>query len=485
MDPSRSSHHLALPLSLLVTLGGVFTGCAGEPGTAPDEDVIDVTRALTLPADDAVVAAYDDLTVNVPGRFNIPYAGMAAAEFPDGLPLSVGSALRFRRQGPGLSFYGLTDRGPNVDAPNFLDAAGVSHPTKAFLLPDFTPRILTISVFPFFGPVVTAAVPIKSAGVPVNGLALGPPEVSLTEELTPLPASTVGLDPEGIDIDSHGNLWLCDESSPSIAKVNPRTGEILTKLTPGAGLPAILANRQINRGFEGLAVGASGKVYGMIQSTLDIAGATKAKAQFLRLVEYDPTTGATRMFAYPHDIAQYAKSQDAKMGDLAAIDDGRFLVIEQGKNSAGNPRNLVYAIDIAGATDLTGVTLTSGPNAGKDLEYGTAVEVAAQITMIRKALVVDLRAYGWTDEKAEGLSLVDNKTLVVANDQDFGTSSKMTGDPQSTDPTKYAVDAAGTLTFNGVVSPATFEIHAADPSTWRSHLLVVRLKQPVSAYAPL
>jgi hypothetical protein len=145
----------------------------------------------------------------------------------------------------------------------------------------------------------------------------------------------------------------------------------------------------------------------------------------------------------------------------------------------------VYAFDVTGATDLTGLTLTGGPNAGKDLEYGTAAEVAAQIVMATKSLVIDLRAYGWTAEKAEGLSLVDGKTLVVANDQDFGVTATITGDAVGgTDPTKYVVDGAGALTFNGAPSVGKFELHAADAEAQKSHLFVVRLKQAISAYCP-
>jgi len=336
------------------------------------------------------------------------------------------------------------------------------------------------------GPIVTSSVSIKSGGVAVSGL---PPaaltaEVALSETLGAFPSSTTGIDPEGIDVDAFGDVWVSEEYGPSLLKIHPRTGEIALKLTPGAGLPAILASRQANRGFEGVAVTPNGKVYGLVQSTLDVAGKTKGKAQFIRLVEYDPSTGVTRMFAYPHELAAYAKSGDTKLGDLIAVDNQRFVTIEEGKDKNKALRNVVYGFDISGATDLTGLTLSGGDNAGKELEYGTAAEIAAQITMARKSQILDLRAYGWTDEKGEGLSLVDSKTLVVANDQDFGVTATMTGDPTSTDPTDYVVDSAGGLTINGIASPGHYEIHAAAPDAQRSHLFVVRLKQPIATYFP-
>jgi len=483
MNSNRTAF-AALP-SLYLALVVSITGCA-EGGGGDVEGLVDLSRALTVTQGDSTVALYDDLTVNVPARFNVPYAGMAAAEFPTGMPPAVGSGLRFRQHGPGLSFYAVTDRGPSGDSPGYLDEDGVVHTSKAFPVPTFTPEIVTVTVLPFVGPVVTSALPIRAGGENVSGLfpAGLSTEVSLTETLVALPPSATGLDPEGIDVDARGNIWLCDEYGPSLVKVHPRTGQILAKLVPGSGLPAVLSSRQNNRGFEGVAVTPNGKVYAMVQSTLDIAGSTKSKAQFLRLVEYDPASGATRMFAYPHDVAEYAKSGDAKMGDLVAVDDHRFLAIEQGRDKNKALRNLVYALDTEGASDLSGRTLADGANAGRDLEYGTAVEIAAQVTPIRKSLVLDLRAYGWTDEKAEGLSLVDDRTVVVANDQDFGVSVTMAGDPTSSDPTAYLVDATGAVSINGAPSAGSYEVHAAPLATHRSHLFVARLRQSVTTYFP-
>ena len=481
---------LAATLSFATAAG---LGCGPEEGLVDDAsqtqaETQTAAQTLTVSPRDPVVVAYDDLDVYVPTRFNVPYAGAAAAEFPNGLPLSVGSGLRFRRGGPlGISFYGLTDRGPNTDAPTYLDAAGVSHATKAFLNPAFTPQIVFIDVLPFFGPVVTRTLPLKFGRTPATGLGLtgATTEVGLSPEtLAALAPSDVGVDSEAIDVDRQGNIWIGEEIGPSILKVNPNNGQVITRVMPGAGLPAILASRQVNRGFEGLAVTPNGKVYALVQSTLDIDAKTKGKAQFIRLVEYNPATGATQMFAYPHDVAQYAKSGDAKMGDLLAVDNKRFLLIEQGKDKDKKLRNLVYAIDLGGATDLTGKTLVGGSSAGLELEYGTADEIAAQIVVIKKSLLVDLRAYGWTDEKCEGLSLVDDQTLVVANDQDFGATAEIAGDATSTDPTAYVVDATGALTINGVPSAGTYEVHAMAPEAQRSHLFVLRLAKPVTTYLP-
>jgi len=121
---------------------------------------------------------------------------------------------------------------------------------------------------------------------------------------------------------------------------------------------------------------------------------------------------------------------------------------------------------------------------GLELEYGTAEEVAAQVTMMRKTLVVNLRDYGWTAEKSEGLAMLDRHTLVVSNDQDFGVAASMTGDPASTDPSKYAIDSAGALTINGAASSAKYELHAMPAVDQERYLFVVRLNQPIQTFLP-
>jgi hypothetical protein len=485
MSNEHSSKALMLAVPFCLTLAACGVDASSETEADPALAVLD--QALDTADIDDVVARVADLTVRVPKAFNVPYVGMASAEFPNGLPVSIGSGLRFKRgAGPWPTFYGLSDRGPNGDSPDYLDAGGATHPTKSFLTPNFSPQLVKIELLPFLGPTVTQTIPFRANHARVSGIPLigHSPEVALSESLVAYPASATGVDSEGIDFDARGDAWICDEYGPSLFRVRVRTGEIQERLLPGSGLPAVISSRQASRGFEGVAVTPNGKVYGLIQSTLDIAGSTKSKAQFIRIVEYDPKTQATRMFAYPHDVAAYAKSGDAKLGDLVALDNSRFLLIEQGKDKDKKLRNIVYAISLEGATDLSGLTLSGGANAGLELEYGTAAEIAAQIVPVKKAAVVDLRNYGWTFEKAEGLSLVDSKTLVVSNDQDFGVVGSMTGDPASTDPTKYVVDSTGALTIGGVASAASYELHAQAAADQRSSLFVVRLVQPVSAALP-
>ncbi len=452
--------------------------------------------AAHSPLADDVVASVRVSKVEVPVAFNVPYAGAAKLEFADGLPLSIGSGLRLqpragsrclseREANSGYRLLALSDRGPNADAPNVVDRAGVSRGSKSFLAVDFAPQLVTIDVNFQSGARVGSVVPLRSGDAKAVGL---PPvslttELALSESLTILPSSSAGIDPEGLDFDAQGKVWLCEEYGPSLLRVEPETGEIVARLTPGSGLPRVLANRQVNRGCEGVAVTPSGKVYGILQSTMDVAGQTKASAQFIRLFEYDPTTQKTRLFGYPHDVSAYKTSADAKMGDLIALDDTRFLTIEEGKDKNGKLRNIVYEFDLSGASDLSGVVLTSGPNAGKDLEFATSAELTSQVRLGAKTRVLDLRAYGFTAEKAEGLALLDERTLVVINDNDFGVGGVIEGDASGgTDPAKYAVNEAGALTFCGAPSAGAYEIHALPSEVQETSLFIVQLRRAFASY---
>jgi hypothetical protein len=298
---------LAVRAAAALGLSALVFGCAAPVDGVGDASELGSARFAA--ALDDTVTSVDVLPVRVPERFHVPYAGGASAEFPSGLPLSLGSGLRLKPErgcrcndaesDGNYTLIGLSDRGPNGDAPDFLDAASVKHPSKSYLVPTFTPELVTVRVSRRGGAAVTRIEPLRfgrerAVGLPLAALTT---EVGVTESLSAYPASNGGIDPEGLDFDARGDAWIGEEYGPSLLKVRTGSGLVTRRLTPGAGLPAVLASRQVNRGFEGVAVTPSGKVYGVVQSTLDIAGKTKGSAQFIRIVEYDPKSGATRMFA--------------------------------------------------------------------------------------------------------------------------------------------------------------------------------------------
>ena len=447
-----------------------------------------VTQNNALGAVSATITRYQ---IQAADSFYVPYEGNVAAiktDFPKGFLPSYGSGLSFKGKAAdgSLEFYGITDRGPNGDGPKVQNAtinAGStgSSDGKFFPSPSFTPSIGVISVGKT-GAVLKSSMPIKfssttnASGLPIAAGKVGSSgEVPLTdaakyEATTKTIFSDYGVDTEAVVLDAARKvLWVADEYGPFILKIEPSTGLILKKYQPGpnaADLPAVLLKRRANRGMEGLSLElASGILHGFIQSPLDdgkasfmLPGASAATsesikdyAKFTRWIEFDPSTEKTKLYAYPIDPAMYAggKTGSAKLGDLISLGNGKFVVIEQGAGTDGKVFNRLMLLQIpANVTDIA----TLGTDLEKSSMTGTVVNAAnyTNVVVLKKTLLLDLNAAGWLAEKAEGLALVDENTLALVNDDDFGlktivqNASAVTVD--GADITKCSVDMNGALT---------------------------------------
>lgn len=388
-------------------------------------------------------------------NFYVDYKGVDSAiktQFSKGFLLAVGSGLYFNgKEGDALTFYAITDRGPNGDSPKYKNGDAAAKVTKVFPASHFAPTVAKISITDKAE--ITSIKPLNNNGVNISGLPIpkgtigSTNETPLNEKLEPITEDINGLDSEAIVKDSAGHLWTCDEYGPFIVKMDIN-GSILKKYSPSVELPAILAQRQANRGCEGLTITPNGNIYALIQSTLDVDGKTKAKALFTRIVELNPTTGETKMFGYPIEAADYntdvnkPKNNKAKLGDIVALNNTQFLVIEQGEFADSKIHNYIYLLDLANATDLSAKKVDN-----KELEYVTKLRdlTAANIVLGSKKRLFDLKDYGWLAEKAEGLALIDSKTIAIINDNDFGLGVKLSNTTE-TDPTALTVDNSGVIT---------------------------------------
>jgi hypothetical protein len=451
----------------------------------------EIAGSVTVPVNDAVFTSIRRFVV--PDQ-RVPYSGNDAgivAAYPQGFPLAVGSGLNYlASSGDSISFYSITDRGPNGDSPAL--AGGV--PTKAFPAPAFAPTVVKLTAGPS-GVKIDEKHELNIEGAKITGLPLpvgsvgSTSEVALSESLLQLDPSTDvnGLDTEAIVKDPDGtHAWICDEYGPFVAKIELATGKIVRKYTPGAELPAIIAQRQANRGCEGLALTPSGKLYQMIQSTLDIK---KNSALFTRIVEIDNNdkgseeAPVTKMYAYPITPADWqdGKSGKAKLGDMVAIDDTHFLIIEQGTFADDKIHNKLYLVDLGPATDLTGVK-----NGDQELEtIKTPADLAAAgVVTAKKTLIADFKDYGWLIEKAEGLALIDSQTIALINDDDFGVAVEARdADGQlADDVTALTVDAGGVATDEaGTVYQ--YQIVPNKPQERRTQLWILKLAKPVLSFA--
>jgi hypothetical protein len=451
---------------------------ASKVGTPVNE-----TFSQTTPLG-AVAVTVTRYQMQAANSYYIPYEGTNAKvkeDFPLGFLPSYGSSIAFKGTNANgdLEFYGLTDRGPNGDGPNLpaLSGSGVTG-AKIFPSPSFAPAFGVITVGKN-GAVLTASTPIKvSATVNASGLPVAPGAVGNSSELPVMDTmkydatskatfNAGGIDSEAIVVDKKRNvLWVSDEYGPFIVKIDPATGIILNKYAPGSGLPDIFLKRRANRGMEGLALDTTtDKLHGFLQSPLtdgnanySVTGKSEAVerfARFTRWVEFDPSTGTSgKMYAYPLDAADYqdGRTGNAKLGDVVALGNGKFIVIEQGAAPGGKVFNKLMLVEIGTATDIAGAAYNvTTSDLEKSSMGGVAVNGAdwKSVTTLKKTLLLDLNAIGWLAEKAEGLTIVDGNTLALANDNDFGLKTKVYTAAgvavEDADVTKCNIDASGAI----------------------------------------
>ncbi|BCS89414.1 esterase-like activity of phytase family protein [Pseudodesulfovibrio sediminis] len=450
-----------------------------------------LTTALPVMADEVTVEKYD---IEIPTDFLVPYTGMYASQFPDGFTIGIGSGMTYVGKAADGSrvFYAISDRGPNADAPKYVEGDKTTA-TKMFPAPNFAPSFGAIRVKD--GHAVLASLitlknekmhPISGRAIPIGAVgATG--EIPLNDALKKLAFDPDGMDTEGIAIDRENkqHLWICDEYGPFIAKIDGNNGRILKKYVPGKELPIIAASRQPNRGFEGIAVTPSNKVLTAIQSICDVDGnVKKSKATFCRLMLLDPATGKVKQYAYPHNRDDYTRSRDAKIGDLHAISETKFILIERGKNADGKTRIPFYVIDLADATDISGIQTADGEEL-ETLSDRKDVETLG-VRYVKKTRIIDIKEYGWKPGKAEGVALLpDMRTLAVTSDNDFGFTFKIVNpatDAEGNPVTKassYTVDPSGLVKYKG--NPVDTRIELS-PTGTASKLWFFTLPKRISEY---
>lgn len=331
----------------------------------------------------------------------------------------LGSGLYFKEQKNNkLYFYMLTDRGPNFFGPNSTKGER----TIIFADKNFSPYVGIVEVIPGKSAKLIDGLKLKENDKLLHGNS--PPNhtngsnqyISLDENFNEIKFNNIGIDPEGITLDKQGNLWISEEYIPSIMKFDQK-GNLLKKYSPGNGLPKIISEFHYNLGIEAIATAPNGKIYAMMEGVLNINSETAKFAEFVRFVEFDPISEKTRMFLYPHEQNIYKKVKDAKNGDIVSIDNNHFLVIEQGLTKNDTMQNKIFLIDISNATDITDIKL---PN-DKELEYASITELKSLgINLVKKKEFLDPRNYGWNLEKMEGITILDEKTIAISNDNDFG-----------------------------------------------------------------
>ena len=223
------------------------------------------------------------------------------------------------------------------------------------------------------------------------------------------------LDIESVRQDKNGNYWFGDEFGPFLVKTDARGNVQNVFRTPnvlGLGanpfvqspsnpIPTGVNNLPGSGGFEGMALNASGtKLHTLLERPLT----TDSDQKRLLVQEFDLASESFNgnWFGYKLDAS------GTNIGDMTAIDDSRFLVIERNGSTAtsGTPYKKIFLIDssqkdadgFAKKTELVDLMNIADPN---DLNGDGSTTFTFPFVTI------------------EDLLILDSKTLLVVNDNNF------------------------------------------------------------------
>ena len=322
--------------------------------------------------------------------------------------------------------------GPNAD-PIDIDGDGITE--RPFPLPDYQAQWLQFELSVQTGEIsITDRVGLVQAdGTPISGLPNleGTSGLAYSDEApidlfgNPLRRDAFGADMEGIVRASDGTYWMVDEYRPAIYHFDPN-GVLINRYVPEGSnatevivgveaIPAIFAQRRANRGFEAAAYW-DGMLYAFIQSPIDnpdIPTDANSKAgRSIRILAFDTAREAS--------VGQYLYTLEGngsdKIGDAVALNGNNILVIERDSAIGPGSKKKIFQIDMTVATNVHGLT---GDTALESLTESELADIG--VVPVTKTLVVDLAGTGYDfADKPEGLALIDENTLAVLNDNDFG-----------------------------------------------------------------
>lgn len=335
-----------------------------------------------------------------------------------------------------LLFITHPDRGPTPE-PLDVDGDGVNE--RPFALPDYQVQWVRFAVNPASGVLtITEQISLTRAdGAPISGLPnlAGEAGFAYADEKpvdlmgNPLELDPYGADMEGIVKADDGTYWMVDEYRPAIYHFGP-DGVLVNRFVPEGSneneagvevgveaLPALFAQRRANRGFEAVAY-KDGILYAFIQSPIDNPDTgndrNSRRGRYARILAFDTATNTTvGQYLYPIGLAPVDK-----IGDAVALPSGELLVIERDDATGPAAQKFIYKIDLTNATNIHGMEEASG------LELQTLAGLGrVGIRPVVKSLYVDLAEIGYhMGDKPEGLALIDEQTIAILNDNDFGIS---------------------------------------------------------------
>lgn len=363
-------------------------------------------------------------------------SGRDTVRFLDGTAVHEGgwSALaRDPLDSTGRTFWTINDRGLNIP----LQSADLE--AKVFPLPGYHQKLVKLHLdgtrlrVVSIDTLAVAADPSRfTNGLPSSLFPTGETGIRLDlRTLRPDLAKPVSPSPDGLDFEgmrlTRTRGYLTEEYGPSFLEFDRTTLRILRQWSPGRGLPPVYSTRRPNHGLEGLALEPSGRLAVLMQSPLwNWVGKRKQTrdTRIVRMLELDPRTGSVREFALLSDPIR--EGRRTKMGDLVALDDTRFLAIEHGKLPDGSIRMDLWLLDISKATDIsspipTGLLFHKGRKTLEELMDAQGLQAQSIVPVAKTLIRADFgRTSRWDVTRPEAIEIVDDTTVALLNDNDFG-----------------------------------------------------------------
>jgi len=338
---------------------------------------------------------------------------IALPKAPLRLTLGLGSGLSAR----GGRVFAVTDRGPNLHVSIAVDDYGLAHlaPLKAIKdakvlpLPDAGPEIAELAISGGEVRLVKRLALRVAGGTRLSAKSLPGTEMEEVYGIdgVRLSPSVLGADTEAGAAMPDGGFGVAEEDGPSLLKVSAEGVVSERWVAKGAEdalggdlrvrgvLPARVAKRRLNRGFEALCASGDGAVlYVGMQSGLE-----GEETHTTPVWKLDAKTGEVLAeWAYPFDApetflrdAERRKVgwKDLKVCEFAWASDDRLIVLERIAHSAK-----IYLVD-----------------------FGRP----------EKRLLVSSDDHRGIGPDIEGMALISPRELVICSDNDFGVEGEATG----------------------------------------------------------
>jgi hypothetical protein len=368
----------------------------------------------------------------------------------------IGSGLTRRAGDAEHVVWAVGDRGPNLKLPLAIERYGLDHLSahadtpgaKLMPCPAIGPAIVELHVGRHQVTVRQTLQLRDAEGRPISGL---PPagtdaraaEPALGLDGTIFLADPSGADTEGIAVLPDGGFWVGEEYGPSLLHLAP-DGSVRVRWVPAGtealfaganypivgALPPLAARRRLNRGFEGLALSPDGsRLHLAFQSPLAHPGDNVGRlARHVRLWTLDATTGALlaehlyrldkpETFRCDNNIGDVDRA-DIKLCDVAVLRGDRLLILERVSATA---KLYVVTLD----PDRVLPPVWGDPQTRPTLEELSARD-ALDLPVVDKHLLFSTDDHPEIGPDLEGLTLLDDQTMLLVNDNDFGVEGAAT-----------------------------------------------------------